>query len=375
VTVDVVIAAGGTAGHVYPGLALADAIRDRAPGTRVGFIGTPRGIERDAVPAAGYELHLIDVVPWARTIGARRFLAPASLAAASARTRSLLGRLGPRVVVGMGGYASLPVVLAAGSRRLPTLLHEQNAVPGIANVVGARVAHRIALAFAEARSSFPSRAEVRVVGNPIRRSVALLDRAAAREEGLAAFGLDPGRRTVLVMGGSLGAARLNEAVVALAQRWGDRTDVQVLVAAGREHGAQLRERTRDAASVHVLDYVDRVELAYAVADVAVCRAGAATIAELAVTGLPSILVPYPYARGNHQEANARALERSGGAKVILDSDATADSIGAQIERLLADPGALAGMGGRARSFGRPNAADDLGTWALAIAKDVGGTDG
>jgi UDP-N-acetylglucosamine--N-acetylmuramyl-(pentapeptide) pyrophosphoryl-undecaprenol N-acetylglucosamine transferase len=373
VSVDVVIAAGGTAGHVYPGLALAEAIRGRNSGARIAFIGTPRGIERHEVPAAGYELHLIDVVPWARTLGARRYLAPFSLAAASTKTRSLLGRLRPKSVVGMGGYASLPVVLAASTRRIPILLHEQNAVPGIANVVGVRVARRIALAFEEARSALPSRADVRVVGNPIRRSVATLDRGALRSEALRGFGLDPGRSTVFVMGGSLGAARLNEAVAGLADRWRDRGDVQLLVAAGRTHADALRERTRDAGdAVRVVDYLDQVELAYAAADLAVCRSGAATVAELAAVGLPSILVPYPYARANHQEANARALERAGGAIVVLDAAVTTETMSGAIDGLLADPEALGRMSEGARSFGRPNAADDLGAWALELA---GGSDG
>lgn len=367
-SLDVVIAAGGTAGHVYPGLALADAMRRLSPGKRIGFIGTPRGIEREAVPAAGYELHMIDVVPWARTLGARRYLAPASLAAATARSRSLLGRLRCNAVVGMGGYASLPVVLAARSRRIPTLLHEQNAVPGIANVVGSRFVRRIALSFDEARSSFPDRAEFRLVGNPIRRSITTLDRAATRDEAVRTFGIDPTRRTVLVMGGSLGAARLNEAAAGLAARWRERGDVQLLIAAGRTHGDSLRERTRDAGpAVHVVDYFDRVELAYSASDLAVCRAGAATVAELAAVGLPSILVPYPYARGNHQEANARSLERAGGARVILDADATAETFGGTLEPLLDDRDALARMSEAARAFGRPDAADQLGSWTLEIA--------
>ncbi len=371
-SLDVVIAAGGTAGHVYPGLALADAIRRSNTGAQIAFVGTPRGIERDSVPAAGYDLELIDVVPWARTLGAKRYLAPASLAAATARTRSLLGRLRPRAVVGMGGYASLPVVLAARSKRIPTLLHEQNAVPGIANTVGSRVVRRVALTFEESRKHFP-RAETRVTGNPIRRSIATLDRAASRAEGLRAFGLDPQRKTVLVMGGSLGAARLNEATVELAQRWRDRTDVQMLIAAGRAHGEALRERTRDAGpAIHVVDYFDKVELAYAAADVALCRAGAATVAEVAAVGLPSVLVPYPYARGNHQELNARALERAGGARVVLDADATAERLAAMVEPLLAEAGELSRMGDAAKRFGKPEAAEDLAAWTLEIARESRG---
>jgi UDP-N-acetylglucosamine--N-acetylmuramyl-(pentapeptide) pyrophosphoryl-undecaprenol N-acetylglucosamine transferase len=371
----ILIAAGGTAGHVYPGLALADAIARRAPGVRITFVGTPRGIEKDAVPAAGYPLEMIRVVPWARTLGARRYLAPFSLAGATAKARSLLARLAPDALVGMGGYASLPVVLAAASRKVPTVLHEQNAVPGIANVVGSRVARRVALTFDEARSRFPRGAEFRLVGNPIRPAIATLDRAASRSEGIAAFGLDPARRTLLVMGGSLGAATLNEAVAGLAERWWDRGDVQALVAAGRSHGAALRERIGGDGPVRVVDFLDRVELAYAAADLAVCRAGAATVAELSAAGLPSILVPYPYARGNHQELNARALERSGGATVIADRDASAATIGAEVDRLLGDAAALERMAAGARRFGKPDAADRLAAWALELAEGKRGKRG
>ncbi len=363
----VVIAAGGTAGHVYPGLALAAAIRRREPETDIAFVGTPRGIENEAVPAAGFALHTIDVIPWARSLGARRYLAPASLAGAAAKARGLLRTLRPAAVVGMGGYASLPVVIAARSRRIPTLLHEQNSIPGIANVVGARFAHRIALGFEEACPKFPRSAEIRVVGNPIREAIRTLDRDATRPEALAAFDLDPTRQTVLVMGGSLGAARLNDAVAGLAARWRDRADLQLLVAAGKAHGRSLRAQLgQGALRIRVLDYIERVELAYASADLALCRAGAATVAELSAIGLPSILVPYPYARANHQEHNARALERAGGAIVVLDAQAGATTVAAAAEPLLADEATLHTMANAARSFGKPHAADALAQWVLEL---------
>ena len=365
----VVIAAGGTAGHVYPGLALADAIRRAEPDARIAFAGTPRGIEKDAVPAAGFPLHTIEVVPWARTLGAKRYLAPASLVAASGRARSLLRRLRPDVVVGMGGYASLPVVAGAWTKRIPTLLHEQNTVPGIATVVGARLARRVALSFDETRTHLPAGAETRLTGNPIRRAIVDLDRARARSDAYVTFALEPARTTLLVLGGSLGAARLNDALVALAARWRDRTDLQILVSAGREHGSTLRARLDDGGSLiaRVLDYVERMELAYAVADLAVCRAGAATIAELSAVGVPSILVPYPYARANHQEANARALERAGGARVILDAAATGDALGEAVDELVRDARRREEMGAAAAAFGRPRAADDLAAWTLELA--------
>jgi UDP-N-acetylglucosamine--N-acetylmuramyl-(pentapeptide) pyrophosphoryl-undecaprenol N-acetylglucosamine transferase len=175
------------------------------------------------------------------------------------------------------------------------------------------------------------------------------------------------------MGGSLGAARLNDAVAGLAARWRDRPDLQLLVAGGKQHGEQLRARVDEATSgaalrVRVLDYIARVELAYAAADIAVCRAGAATVAELSAVGLPAILVPYPFARANHQEHNARALERAGGAHVVLDAEADPEVLGAAVESLLADALALQSMAEGARGFGKPDAADALAVWVFDIMK-------
>jgi len=376
VSTSVVIAAGGTAGHVYPGLALADAIGRADSGARVTFIGTPRGIEKDAVPSRGYPIEMIEVLPWSRTLGARRFMAPLSAVAATSAAWALLRHIEPDVVVGMGGYASLPVVLAARARRLPVVLHEQNAIPGIANAVGSRCSRRIAVTFPSSRDAFPKRVEVRVLGLPLRDSIASFDRSALRADGMSALELDPARRTLLVMGGSLGAARLNDAVVALAERWRVRSDLQLLVSAGRLHGDELRSRLGSAARggallVRCVDYLERVEHAYAVADSALCRAGAATVMELAAVGLASILVPYPYARANHQEANARALADAGGAEVVLDRDATAETLAPMLERILNDDGVLQRMAAGAKSFAKPAAADDLAAWVLAL----GGRDG
>ena len=369
-SIGVVVAAGGTAGHVYPGLAVADAIVRARPGARVTFIGTPRGIEKDAVAAAGYPIEMIEVMPLSRTLGPRRFLAPLSALASTSAARVLLGHLKPDVVVGMGGYVSLPVVVAARSRRLPVVQHEQNAIPGIANTVGARFSRRIAVTFEKTREMFPARVEVRVLGNPLRERIASFDRAALRGEAMEALALEPERRTLLVMGGSLGAARLNDAVVSLVERWRDRADLQLLVSAGRVHGEELRARiataTRGGALlVRCVDYLDRVDYAYAAADVAFCRAGAATVMELAAVALPSVLVPYPYARANHQEANARALADAGGAEVVLDRDATADALGPALERML-EPAVRERMGAAARSFAKPAAATDLAAWVLSL---------
>jgi len=366
VTLRVVIAGGGTAGHVYPGLALAAALQRAMPDADIAFAGTTRGIETTAVPAAGFPLELLDVVPWSKTIGAARYLVPVALARATVQARRLLRARRPHAVVGMGGYASMPVVLAARSKRTPIVLHEQNAIPGLANVAGARVTHNIALTFEEARGAFPRGTRIRVTGNPIRQSIATLERDAVRAQARAELGLAADRFAVVVFGGSLGAATLNAAAAGLAAMWEGRADRQLLVIAGLRHGEHAHEAASHGAVV--LDYVERMEMVYAAADLVVARAGATTVAEIAAVGLPAVLVPYPYARRDHQRANAAALAKHGGAFVIPDADATAGRLARMIDGLVLDPSRLRAMGEASKRFGRPNAAARLAEWVLELAE-------
>ncbi|MBI4728797.1 MAG: undecaprenyldiphospho-muramoylpentapeptide beta-N-acetylglucosaminyltransferase [Acidobacteria bacterium] len=370
-SVSVVIAAGGTGGHLSPALALAEALRELRPDIRVCFAGARRGMEGTMVPAAGYRLHALDVLPFARTLGLRRYLAPFALLRASAQARAILRAERAGVVVGMGGYPSLPVVAAARWLRIPSIVHEQNAAAGIANRAAAYLTRNVALAFGEAARGLPRFVRPRTIGMPLRVPIASFDRAALREEAMEAFDLDPGRATVLVAGGSLGAARLNAAAVGMAARWRDRDDLQMIVSAGRSQqedaGAAL-DGARGQLPVRCVAFIERMDLAYAAADVALCRAGAATIAELAATGVPSVLVPYPHARGGHQAANAAVLERAGGAVVRSDAAAEAGPLATLIEGLLADPARRAAMGAAARSTARPAAASALAAWALDLAE-------
>lgn len=367
VSLSVVVAGGGTAGHVFPGLAFASALVRLRPRAEVSFIGTRRGIEVDAVPAAGFPLDLIEVTPYARTIGPRRFLAPASLVGATRGAAAALRARRANVVVGMGGYASLPVAFAARRARLPIVLHEQNASPGLANLVAARLTPLVALGFEEARGAFPRSARCRLVGNPIRQEIASLDRSGMRGDAAKLFGLVPGRRTVLVVGGSLGASRLNRATLDLARRWAGRDDAQILLAAGRGHGEQAREEAASLEGLVIVDFIERMDMAYAAADLAVARSGAASVAELACAGLPAILVPYPYARRNHQRANAEVLARTGAAVVLADSETTGERLDREIAEMVSSPDRLERMGAAARGFARPRAAEELAAWALEVA--------
>jgi UDP-N-acetylglucosamine--N-acetylmuramyl-(pentapeptide) pyrophosphoryl-undecaprenol N-acetylglucosamine transferase len=355
----VLISGGGTAGHVFPALALA--LELRSAGADVRFAGTARGQEARLVPAEGFPFVEVDARPFTRA------LSPAALAGPISAIRAI-GRCLPLVeaadvVVGMGGYVSVPVGLAAIRARRPLVLHEQNAVPGLANRMLAIRADRVALAFDEAVRRLPRRARTIVTGNPVRADILAVptERELLRKEALGHLELEDGRRTLVVFGGSQGALHLNRAVVGSLDRLSDRSDLQVLILTGPGHRDEVRRDlpTEGSLLVRAFGYLERMELAYAVADLVVSRAGAATVAELAVCGIPSVLVPYPYATGRHQEANARALQRVGAAAVILDDAIDGGDLIELVGWLLDDPERLRSMGERAAEWARPDAAASL----------------
>jgi len=365
-TDSVVIAAGGTGGHLVPALAVAAALQKREPGIEISFVGTARELDRTLIPAAGYRFHKTSVAPFARDL--RGAIGAASMVPATMQARRILRGERASAVVGMGGYPSLPVVAAARTMRVPALIHEANAIPGLANEAAARMTQNIAVSFPETIALFKGRSP-RLVGLPLRDGIVHFDQDALRTEAFESLGLAAGVATVLVFGGSLGAARLNEAAIGLAARWSAREDIQMVVVTGTSHAADVQERIEPGKlTVRVLPFIDRMELAYAAADVAVCRAGASTVHELAVVGLPSVLVPLPIARRREQDANARMLVGAGAAKVIEDTEASAEALGAILEELLTDGAGRERMSRSARSVARPNAADEMATWILSLAE-------
>jgi UDP-N-acetylglucosamine--N-acetylmuramyl-(pentapeptide) pyrophosphoryl-undecaprenol N-acetylglucosamine transferase len=365
----VLVAAGGTGGHVVPGLALARTIVEREPAATVTFAGTSRGIETRVVPEAGYALDLLPVLPLSRRLSLETVLAPFAALVGTVAAWRLLRRRRVDVVAGMGGYVTLPVALAARLAGVPVVLHEQNAVAGLANKLAVRVASRIALGVAEAASAFPPGKTV-VVGNPVRPELLRLDRAALRAEALAAFGLEAQRRTLFVFGGSQGARRINQAVVAATASWPHPWGMQILHACGRRDEAAVREAWQAANPearglvVRVVPFVDRMDLAYAAADLALTRAGAMTMAELTVVGMPAVMVPLPHATNDHQRGNARAAAAAGGALPVEDADLDGPTLAAAAAPLLSDPGALARMGRAMLSLAHPRAAEDMASLVL-----------
>jgi UDP-N-acetylglucosamine--N-acetylmuramyl-(pentapeptide) pyrophosphoryl-undecaprenol N-acetylglucosamine transferase len=356
----VVIGTGGTAGHIFPALATAARLRDRL-GAEVLFVGRDRGQEARLVPAAGFPLEPIEALPFVRKLSPALLRAPVAALRAARRSRGIVR--GADAVLGMGGYVSVPVSLAARKERIPLVLHEQNAVPGLANRVAARWARAVALAFAEAGRFLPRNAPTVITGNPVRDQVLTVGdrRDELRKEALDVLELEDGRRTVVAFGGSQGAVRLNAAAVGACGALSNRSDLQVLLLSGTDHEDRVRQAlpAGGALLVRVAGFLDRIELAYAAADLMVTRAGATTIAEASACGLPAILVPYPYATGRHQEANARALERAGGASLISDADLGPDVLADRIEAIIDHPERLDAMRRGSASFGRPDAADAL----------------
>lgn len=360
----IVIAGGGTAGHVNPAVALAE----RLTGDEVSFIGTASGAEARMVPAAGFRLAFISVRGFDRARPMSIFGTGGRAAGAVTQARRLLHARKPQVVVGMGGYVSLPVCLAARSLRIPVVLHEQNIVFGLANRVCRRGARRVAVSFAESLPAAGPRGVL--VGNPVRRALVAADLAAERVRSLEELGLEADRRTLLVFGGSQGARRVNDAALGLARRWADRSDLQVLHIAGnvqREAVGPPGGGGQRGVLYRIVEFVDPMVGAYAVADLALCRGGASTVAELGVVGLPAVIVPYPYHRDRQQEKHAQVLEAAGAAIVLSDAETTTERVARAAEGLLGDRERLTRMSNAALACGRPRAAEDLATVVREVA--------
>ncbi|MEV6643324.1 undecaprenyldiphospho-muramoylpentapeptide beta-N-acetylglucosaminyltransferase [Amycolatopsis sp. NPDC051371] len=354
----VVVAGGGTAGHIEPALALADAVMRLRPDATVIALGTERGLENKLVPARGYELELIPPVPLPRKPTPELLRLPLKVRDSVRRTREVLDRVGADVVVGFGGYVALPAYLAARGR-VPIVVHEANQSPGLANRVGARFAKRVAVAVAG--TPLP---KAEVVGIPLRRSITSLDRAALRAEARAHFGLDPDAPTLLVFGGSQGAQSINAAVSGAAKDLAD-AGVGVLHAHGPKNTLVVQEFPGRPAYAPV-PYLERMDLAYAAADVAICRSGAMTVAEVTSVGLPAVFVPLPIGNGE-QATNARPAVDAGAALMVADADLTPAKIAELVVPLVADADRVAKMGAAAVGMGHREADELLARIVLEAA--------
>lgn len=348
-----VFAGGGTAGHVEPALATADALARAVPDAQITMVGTERGLETRLVPERGYELDLIPPVPMPRRPTPDLLRLPLRMRAAVAATVEILRHRRADVVVGFGGYVALPAYLAARKLGLPIVIHEANARPGLANRIGARFTSHVAAA----PSAAPRMNQAEVVGIPLRTSISRLDRQASRSEAMDHFHLDPGRVTLLVFGGSQGARRLNDGIAgALDALLDSRT--QVLHAVGPAHADSDGQDDAERDGYHRLPYIDRMDLAYAAADLVVSRAGAITCAEVSAVGLPAIYVPLPHGNGE-QRFNALPAVEAGGGHLVADDSFTPEWVIENVASLLRNSQRLAEMGSAAATLGHRDADDRL----------------
>jgi UDP-N-acetylglucosamine--N-acetylmuramyl-(pentapeptide) pyrophosphoryl-undecaprenol N-acetylglucosamine transferase len=353
--VNIVLAGGGTAGHIEPALNLADQLKTIDSNINITVLGTARGLEVDLVPARGYKLELIPAVPLPRKFSGDLVTLPTRLRSAIKQTRDLLHELEADVVVGFGGYVSIPAYLAARGE-VPIVVHEANARAGLANRVGARFADAVAETVPD---SLP---RAQLIGIPLRRAIETLDRASVRTKARERFGIAKDAVCILVFGGSQGSVKLNT-VIEDCLRDNIFGDIVILHSVGLKNEFSQTE----SACYRPLNYIDRMDLAYAAADFVIGRAGAMTVAELTAVGLPACFVPLPIGNGE-QSLNATPVVKAGGALMISDLEFNADFVRDQILPVVTDPSKLAQMSKASSTLGHKDSAADLAELVLSVAR-------
>jgi UDP-N-acetylglucosamine--N-acetylmuramyl-(pentapeptide) pyrophosphoryl-undecaprenol N-acetylglucosamine transferase len=357
----VVLAGGGTGGHIYPLLAFADCLRRHQPDLRITCVGSAKGLEGELIPARGYELRQVPAYQLPRSVNLDLVRTPTRMLRSARAARAVLDEVRADVVVGFGGYVAVPAYLAAWRRRTPIVIHEVNVPPGVANRLGMRFTRRVAVGFPHQPSSSPLLREARVVGVPLRASITGLDRAARRAEARRHFGLDADRPTLFVFGASQGARSINRAVAGAAKAL-TAAGVQVLHVTGARN--EPVDVPPDLPAPYVtVPYLAEMELGYASADLVLSRGGAMTLAEVTTVGLPAVYVPLPYGNGE-QRRNALPVVQAGGGLLVDDADLGPQSIERTVIPLITDGSRLVEMGRVAATFGRRDGDEALRTFVL-----------
>ncbi len=362
----ILLTGGGTGGHVFPAIAIADALRRLRPDAEFLFVGAIGRMEMERVPQAGYRIEGLNIAGFQRGMSLRsigkNLSFPFKLLSSSRKARRLVQSFRPDIVIGTGGYASGPVMRAAQRLGIPTLIQEQNSYPGVTNRLLAKKAAAVCVAYDGMEQWFPAD-KIIFTGNPVRQDI--LHLSGKHKEGLAHFGLDKNRKTILVTGGSLGARTLNEAMAGAIETL-KTANVQVIWQSGRYYIKQFEDcDTARLPNVHIMPFIDRVDLVYAAADVIISRAGALTISELCLVGKPAILVPSPNVAEDHQTKNALALVEKGAARLVRDADAVEKMIAEAL--LVLDNEAVAfGLSESIRPLGRPKAAETIAEEVLKL---------
>lgn len=369
----VILSGGGTGGHIYPAVTIAQALKKIDAKCEILFIGTTKGLEADIIPKEGFPLRTIEVRGLERKLSWRNMVTLAKTFGSVWQSRQIIRQFQPDLVIGTGGYVCGPVLLAASLMKIPTLIQEQNVVAGITNRILSRFVDMVAVGYSDAAKAFSGKGKAKVIvtGNPIRPEIM----TAQREKALQDLELDPGKLTLLVSGGSRGARTINQAMLKVHDHFYNSDRLQILHVTGQSEYNSIVGNLEQAGidlsqsgNIRIIPYLYSMPLALAVADMAIFRAGAIGLAELTARGIPAILIPYPYAAENHQEYNAKVLAREQAATVILDRELTSEKLIVQLEDWLEHAEKLTSMAEASRRLGRPEAAMSIAEQALALCK-------
>lgn len=361
----IIVSGGGTGGHIYPAITLINNIKKLVPNAEFLYVGTKKGLEADIIPREQIPFVTLDISGFERHLTMKNFVVAGKAFKAVVKARNIVKNFKPDVAIGTGGYVCGPILMAASLMGIPALIQEQNAIPGVTNKILARFVNKIAVGYKRALSYFPEN-KVVFTGNPIRDDILL----STRNEGLMEFSLDTTKKTILVSGGSRGAHSINKAMFEVHKHFANNYRVQIMHVTGKNEYDFVKNGLADlgvnldkADNLAVYPYLYDMPKALAATDIAVFRAGATSLAELTARGVPAVLIPYPFAAENHQEFNARELEKNGAAKVILNRELTGEKLINVLEEMLASENRLQEMVEASRNMGKPSA-------ALAIAEIV-----
>lgn len=359
----IIIAGGGTAGHINPGIAIAKYIMNRYPNARIMFVGTQRGLEKELVPREGFEIKFIKARGFSRKISFDIFLTAKDMISGYIEARKIIKSFNPEIVIGTGGYVCLPLVMAASRLKVPTLIHEANSLPGIANKILGKFVDAVAISFKETEKYFKGNRKVVFTGNPVRTEILSTTREDARKHEQ----IEQSTLMVLAFGGSRGAQKLNEAIVDIIISNDGKLPYRLVFSTGQNQFDLVKNRLEKSGltfgqckNVRIVPYIFDIAKFMAAADLFVGRAGAITISEITAIGLSSILIPFPYATENHQECNARTLEKQGAAIVVLEKDLTGEILNQQITSLVNNKELIAKMSKNAKKMGVLDAVEKIG---------------
>jgi UDP-N-acetylglucosamine--N-acetylmuramyl-(pentapeptide) pyrophosphoryl-undecaprenol N-acetylglucosamine transferase len=359
----VIISGGGTGGHVFPAIAIADAIKAAAPDTEILFVGANGKIEMEKVPKAGYKIEGLNITGFQRKLTLRNLSFPFKLAASMLKAVMIVRKFRPDVAVGVGGYASGSVLKIANTFGIPTVLQEQNSFAGVTNRILASKANAVCVAYDGLERFFP-KDKIIFTGNPVRKDIR--DNKINAEQAKQSLGLNQNKKTVLIFGGSLGARTINEAVLANADALLGMKDVNIIWQVGKIYFDEYKNcRLSGQKDIHIIPFIEDMDMAYSAADVVVCRAGALTISELAILGKAAILIPSPNVAEDHQTVNAMSLVNKGAAVLVRDAEAK-EKLVTELESLLSDEVRKSGLESNIKYFARPEAAKQIAAEILKI---------